>query len=418
MPTAKLTALSVANAKAPTHGRLEHWDAALPGFGLRVTEKGAKSWTVLYRLHGRLRRATLGGYPALSLAAARDRAREILLEVAKGNDPAAAKAEERRREADLFQAVAAEFIERHAKPNNRTWRRQDADLKREFLPLWRDRRIGSIAKRDVLEVLDKIADRSSPRRANRYLALLKKLFSWCAERGYVEASPAATVKPLAREVSRDRVLSDDELALVWRCCESAGWPFGQLFQLLILTAQRLGEVSTMRWRDVDLRKAVWTVPAAAAKNGIANEVPLSPAAVAVLTSLPPLGQDGFVFPALNGSANPVSGFSKAKVRLDKAIALELDNDERPKIQPWRLHDLRRTAASRMAELGIAPHVIEKVLNHVTGSLAGVAGVYNRFGYGPEKRHAVEAWAAHVGRLIEPPSVKVVAIDGRIGASGG
>jgi integrase len=418
MPTAKLTALVVANAKRPARGRLEYWDAALPGFGLRVTDKGAKSWTVLYRVHGRLRRATLGGYPALSLAGARDRAREILLEVEKGNDPAVAKAEERRREADLFQAVATEFIERHAKPNNRTWRRQDADLKREFLPLWRDRPIGSITKRDILGVLDKIADRSSPRRANRYLALIKKLFNWCAERGYVEASPAATVKPLAREVSRDRVLSDDELGLVWRCCEHAGWPFGRLFQLLILTAQRLGEVSTMRWRDVDLDKAVWTVPAAAAKNGVANEVPLSSAAVTVLHSLPPLGREGFVFPALNGTANPVSGFSRAKARLDRAIAFELGNDERATMLPWRLHDLRRTAASRMAELGIAPHVIEKVLNHVSGSLAGVAGVYNRFGYGPEKRHALEAWAAHVCRLIGQSSAHVVPISGKMRASGG
>jgi integrase len=140
-------------------------------------------------------------------------------------------------------------------------------------------------------VLDKIADRTSPRRANRYLALLKKLFNWCAERDNVEASPAANIKPLAREVSRDRVLSDDELQLVWRCCEAIGWPFGDLFRLLILTAQRLGEVSTMRWRDVDLDAGMWTVPSGTAKNGVANEVPLSPASVAILTSLPPLGKD-------------------------------------------------------------------------------------------------------------------------------
>src|SRR5580704_5355327 len=159
MPSIRLTARTVENTKPPAHGRIEYWDAALPGFGLRVTEKGAKSWTVLYRVHGRVRRSTLGGYPALPLAAARDRAREVLREVDKGNDPAASKAEQRRREADLFQAVAGEFIERHAKPNNRGWRRQDTDLKREFLPLWRDRPIASIAKGDILEVLDKITDR-------------------------------------------------------------------------------------------------------------------------------------------------------------------------------------------------------------------------------------------------------------------
>jgi integrase len=412
MPSIKLTARTVENARPPAHGRIEYWDAALPGFGLRITDKGAKSWTVLYRAHGRLRRATLGAYPIVSLSEARDRAREVLREVEKGNDPATAKAEQRRRDADLFQEVAAEFIERHAKPNNRTWQRQDIDLKREFLPLWKDRAISSIAKRDILEVLDKIADRTSPRRANRYLALIKKLFNWCAERGYVETAPAANIKPLAREVSRDRVLSDDELQRVWRCCEPLGWPFGDLFRLLILTAQRVGEVSTMLWRDIDLDKAIWTVPGATAKNGVANEVPLSPAGVAILEDLPPLGRQGFVFPALNGSGNPVSGFSRAKARLDKEIAAALAAANLAPMPPWRLHDLRRTAASRMAQFGVSPHVIEKILNHTTGSLAGVAGVYNRYGYGPEKRHALETWAGYLERLTDPSVIQVVTLSGR------
>jgi len=157
----------------------------------------------------------------------------------------------------------------------------------------------------------------------------------------------------------------------------------------------------MRWPDVDRAKATWTVPAEIAKNGVANEVPLSPAAVAILRAVPSLGGDGYVFPSLNGSGRPVSGFSKVKARLDKAIAAELaaTNGALP---PWRLHDLRRSAASGMAQLGIAPHIIEKVLNHVSGSLAGVSGVYNRFGYGGEKRHALESWAAHLQRLIDPP----------------
>jgi integrase len=150
----------------------------------------------------------------------------------------------------------------------------------------------------------------------------------------------------------------------------------------------------MRWSDVDLVKATWTVPAEIAKNGVANEVPLSPAAVSILKALPSFADHGYVFPSINGSGRPVSGFSKAKARLDKAIAAELapTNGAMP---AWRLHDLRRSAASGMAQLSIAPHVIEKVLNHVSGSLAGVAGIYNRFGYGGEKRHALESWAARV-----------------------
>jgi hypothetical protein len=191
MPSIKLTAMSVANAKLPEQGRVEYWDAALPGFGLRVTAKGAKSWTMIYRASGQQRRMTLGHYPTLPLSAARDRARAALREIEKGNDPATAKAEEeQRREADLFLSVIAEFIERHAKPNNRGWERQDRDLRREFLPHWRGRAIGSIKRCDILDRLDQIADRSSPRRANRYLALLKKLFAWCVERGIIEDSPA------------------------------------------------------------------------------------------------------------------------------------------------------------------------------------------------------------------------------------
>ena len=407
MPSIKLTALSVANAKPPAQGRVEYWDATLPGFGLRVTEKGAKSWTVLYRARGQLRRVTLGHYPALPLAAARDRARGVLREAENGGDPAAAKAEERRREADVFRSIIPEFIERHAKPNNRGWARQDRDLRREFLPHWRDRPISAIGRREILELLDKIADRSSPRRANRYLALIKKLFAWCVERGYIEASPASSIKPPGREVSRDRVLSDDETRLIWQCCEKAGWPFGDLFRLLIVTAQRLGEVAAMSWENVNLEERVWTIPADLAKNGVANEVPLSPLAIEILNGLPSLGKRGYVFPALNGSGNPVSGFSRAKARLDKQMAEKCESDGAKPVPAWRLHDLRRSAASGMAQFGIAPHVIEKVLNRVSGSLSGVAATYNRFGYAPEKRHALETWATHVERLIRPPAANVV-----------
>ncbi len=318
MPTMKLTALAVAKASAPQQGRLELWDAVLPGLGLRITNKGAKSWTVLYRVPGgRQRRATLGRYPALSLAVARQQAADLLTALANGNDPAADKAEKRRREeADRFDSVIAEFIERHAKPNNRGWQRQDRDLRREFLPEWRERPIGTITRRDILAVLDRIADRTSPRRANRYLALLKKLFAWCVERGMIDASPAAAIRPPGREMSRDRVLSGAELRLFWQGSERLGWPFGRLFQLLTLTAQRLGEVGAMRWGDIDFARAIWTVPAEVAKNGVANEIPLSPATLAILAELPS-PRTGYVFPAMSGSCNPVSGFSKAKERLDR-----------------------------------------------------------------------------------------------------
>jgi integrase len=399
MPTVKLTALSVANAKPPAKGRVEYFDAALPGFALRVTHTGTKSWTLLYRPAGqdKLRRLTLGAYPALSLADARGLAREAIHEADAGADPAAEKTAERQHNiASLFENVAAEFIARHCRPRNRGWHRQERDLQREFLPAWRGRPIGSIARLDIIKELDRIADRSSPRRANRYLALIKKLFSWAAERGYVEASAAAVVKPPGREVSRDRVLADAELAAVWRCCEQAGWPFGDLFRLLAVTGQRLGEVAAMRWENIDLSARIWTVPAELSKNSIANEVPISDLAFEILERLSPLAghSSGYVFPAMNGSSNPVSGFSRAKANLDKALSAGVD------FAPWRLHDLRRTAASGMARLGVAPHVIERLLNHMQ---PGVAGVYNRFGYLPEKRTALDLWAAHIRQTIDLPS---------------
>jgi integrase len=406
MPSLKLTALGVARARVPEQGRVEYWDTVLPGLALRVTNKGAKSWCVLYRVDRRQRRATIGHYPATSLADARAEAGKLLAEVDKGVDPLTAKAEEdKRREADRFERVVAEFIERHAKPNNRGWQRQDRDLRREFLPHWRDRSIDSIGRRDILEILDKIADRTSPRRANRYLALVKKVFAWCVDRGYIKASPAASIKPPGREASRDRVLTGDEIRTVWQCCEREGWPFGDLFRLLTLTAQRLGEVTAMRWRDVDLERAIWTVPAEIAKNGVANEVPMAPAAVAILSQAPS-PRAGYVFPSQNGSPNPVSGFSNAKSRLDREAAAARAGEPVP---PWRLHDLRRTAASGMAELQVAPHIIERVLNHVTGSRAGVAGVYNRFGYLSEKRQALVAWANRISQLVDPAPANVVTL---------
>jgi integrase len=403
MPTVKLTALSVANAKPPAKGRVEYFDAALPGFALRVTHTGSKSWTLLYRPAGRgkLRRLTLGAYPALSLADARELARKAVHDVDKGTDPAEAQTAERRHEAaSLFENVAAEFVARHCKPRNRGWRRQEGDLQREFLPVWRTRPISNITRLDIIKELDRIADRASPRRANRYLALIKKLFGWAAERGYVDTSPAAVVKPLGRETSRDRVLTDTELMAVWRCCcEQAGWPFGDLFRLLIITGQRLGEVAAARWENIDIEARMLTVPGELSKNGIANEVPLSGLAIEILEGLSPLdGYSGYVFPAMNGSGNPVSGFSRAKRNLDRALAAGGD------FVPWHLHDLRRTAASGMARLSVPPYIIERVLNHVQ---PGVAGVYNRFGYLPEKRAALDLWAAHIQQIVDPPANNVI-----------
>jgi integrase len=372
----------------------------LPGFGLRVTDRGAKSWVVMFRLGGRKmpkRRLTLGSYPKLSLAEARERAREALSQVARGCDPIVEN--KQKQDVAMFESVAAEFIERHAKPKNRGWKHQENEIKHDLLPHWRHRNIASISRSDVLYVLDLVSDRASPVKANRTLALIRKLFNWCLERGILNVSPAATVRPPGKEVSRDRVLSDYEIRHVWAACDDLGYPFGPVFQLLLATGQRRDEIGFLRWQDIDEDAAVWTVPKEISKNKTANEVPLSRLAMQIIGDLPRYKDCELVFPAANRSGKPISGYSKAKRRLDAAIAEFRTQNEKLAMPPWWLHDLRRTAASSMARLGVAPHVIERVLNHKSGSQAGVAGIYNRYGYLKEKREALELWAQHLAKLV-------------------
>jgi integrase len=221
--------------------------------------------------------------------------------------------------------------------------------------------------------------------------------SWAVERGLVEASPCDKVRAPAAETSRDRVLTDDEIRGAWAAFEGVGWPSGRLAQLLLLTGQRLREVADARWSEIDFAAKTWTIPKERAKNGVAHEVPLSEAALRILDALPRVEAGrrpaALIFTANGHSA--VSGFSRAKMAFDKAIA---GSGDAP-MPHWTLHDLRRTAASGMAGLGIAPHVVEAVLNHRGGSIKGVAAIYNRYSYGTEKRAALEAWGRYLEALV-------------------
>jgi len=232
--------------------------------------------------------------------------------------------------------------------------------------------------------LDGIAVRA-PVQANRVFAMLRKLFNWCVDRDILQASPCVRVKPPGRETDRDRVLSDDELKRVWRAAYLLGWPFGPAVKLLILTAQRRNEVAMMRWDEVDLDGALWTIPSEKSKNGRVHQVPLSPTALDIIKALPRMGEVVFT----TSGTKPISGFSKAKVRLDKLSG----------VTEWRLHDLRRTATTGMAKMGIGPHVVARILNHGAGTIRGVAAVYNRHAYLDERRTALEAWARRVDALV-------------------
>lgn len=407
----RLTDAAVKAAKADGSARREIPDAGAPGLYLVVQPSGARSWAIRYRAGGRPRKMTLGRYPATSLAEAREAARTALAAVDRGDDPAAARKAERAAgkaepDRDLVRTVAEEFLRRHAS-QNRTAAETARIFRREVLPRWGERKIHDIARRDVIEMLDAIADRGAPVMANRTLAAVRKLFAWAVSRDVIAASPAAGVKPPAAETRRDRTLTDDEIRAFWRATAEIGPPFGPLCRLLLVTGQRLGEVSGMTEAEIDNPDAptLWTIPAARAKNARAHAVPLSDLARAALAEAPRIaGPAGFVFTTTG--ARPVSGFARAKARLDAAMAKRLDSD----LAPWRLHDLRRTAASGMARAGARIEVVERVLNHASGSFAGVAGVYQRHEYRDEMRAALDAWAALLDRIVAGVDADVIALS--------
>jgi len=399
----------------PGAARREVPDGHTRGLFYVLQPTGAASWAYRYRFAGKPKKLTIGTYPAIDIKAARELASEAAKAIARGDDPAARKqaakvtarasANETR---DLVDGVVETFIERYAKKQTRegSWRETERILNKEIIGAWRGRRLSAIGRADVHDLLDKIVDRGAPIAANRTLAAFRRMCGWAVERGIIDASPCEKVKAPAGEKSRDRVLSDDELRLAWGAFNSTGWPFGPLAQLLVLTGARLREVGEMRWQEVDVAAKTWTIPKERAKNGVAHEIPLSSAAVQILESLPRIdggkAAPGFVFTTTGKTA--VSGFSRAKEQFDAAVldALRKAATDPTKItapEHWTLHDLRRTAASGMAGLGIAPHVVEAVLNHKSGTIKGVAAVYNRYSYSAEKRAALEAWARALDAIV-------------------
>ena len=389
----KLTALKVEQAGDPRK-RVEIPDAGKPGLYLVIQPSRKKSWAVRYRFKGQAKKLTLDGFP--SLGTARKLAQEALDVVAEGSDPAAEKRAKKYADtsSDLFSAVAADFVERHAKRNTRasSVRLTEQWLNKDVLPRWGNKRVQDITKRDVLDLLDAVIDRGGGLSANRVLAVIRKLFNWAVQRGVITVSPAAGIKPPLAEQSRDRILSDDEIRWLWLAGDKVGYPFGSMAKMLLLTGQRRNEVAGMTWAELDLDKKLWTLPGGRTKNDEAHEVPLSDPALAVIASLPRIKSDkGFLF-TTNGTTH-VSGYSRAKAVIDKGM-LDIAREERgleAEIPRWTFHDCRRTAVSGMARLGISLPVIEKTVNHSSGSFAGIVGVYQRHSFANEKRNALEAW---------------------------
>jgi integrase len=380
-------------------------NGSVAGLYLIVQPSGRKSWAVRYRHAGKSHKFTLGNYPAISLADARAQAGEAWALVHRGTNPATALRHEDEQQPS-FEAVVREFVTRHAK-KNRAWREQAriiglraagddlVVIEGGLVKRWGKRQLADIRRDEVVAALDDIIDRGAPYVANRTLAHLRKLFNWALPRYRLAENPCRGVQPPGEEHSRDRVLSDEELQRVWLAAGKIGGPFGAVVQLLILTGARLNEVARMEWSELDVERRLWTLPASRAKNKRRHEVPLSAAALAIIEARP-RGKGRFVFSTTHGRT-AVVGHDGVKVRLDALSG----------VTGWRLHDLRRTVASGMAGRKIALPVIEKVLNHSSGSFRGIVGVYQRHEFADEKREALDAWAAHVERLVNPPADNVV-----------
>jgi integrase len=382
MPTRSLTVASVARIKAPKRGQLDYFDAGFPGLALRVSYGGAKAWVYFYRLHGKLRRMSLGRFPAMSLDEARDAWRASRLAVGKGESPAHL----RPTTADTFAAVADEWLKRD-QAQNRSVAEVRRVIERDVKPAWGDRLIAAIDRRTALELIDGVADHGALTMARRLHAHLHRLFRWAVGRGIIETNPMADLPKVGAAVKRDRVLADSELASVWRTAEQTAWPFGPAIRLLILLGARREEIAALRWSEIHSDEI--RLPAARSKSGEPRIIPLSPAALALIQDLPRVGE--YVFSA-NGSG--ISGWSKAKRAIDVA-AVELNGGP---LQPWRLHDLRRTAATGLQRLGVALQVIEAILGHVSGSRAGVVGIYQRYQFLAEQKAALDAWGREVERI--------------------
>jgi integrase len=428
MPNLRLTQAAANNLKPPTSGRREVWDAQLPGFGLRISASGLKTWQAFYRVDGKMVREKLGSLAQIpDVRAARELARQSMTKARTGAHPV----EERRRkeEDERHQAEAEESRKRNtvAAVIDRYLAERPADKSRrpmraEYLAetartLEKDVKLTALGKRpldelssDDIKRLVRAIAKDAPSQANHTLAYLKAMLGWAVDEGLIEKNPASGVKMPAQKVERERALGEEEIRPFWLACDRIGWPFGPLAQLLLQTGQRRDELAHATWSEFDLDKETWTLPGERTKNGRGHIVHLSALAIETLAKLPRIAsKKGWVFTTgLGGGDTSVSGFGRGRER----IAAAMTEASGEAVAPFTLHDLRRSTATGMAALGIAPHVVDKILNHSSGKIAGVAKIYNRFEYLSERKTALEAWARHVESLIRPTPSNVVEIAAR------
>jgi integrase len=392
-------------------------DAVVPGLKVRVTDRGAKSYVLWRRFGGAPNPAarSLGKVGVITLSQAREKARGWLELVVKGEDP---KAIERAREeaegerkAATFAVAFEDYLRRHVRGQRRA-SAVEREMRKDILPLWRNKPVAAITHRDVIRLIEGIVDRGAPRQAHNVLGHIKTFFGWAVERGIygIELSPAAAIKPkrlIGEKNVRTRVLTDAELAAFWRATGRLNYPAGPLFRILLLTGQRKNEIAKARWREFDLNQKLLTVPAERFKSDSTHMVPLSDDAMVLLGTLPRWNAGDFLF-STTGGEKAANDFHKAKQRLDRhmlrilrAMArLRSDDPATVELPPFVLHDLRRTMRTRLSSLRIPDAVCEMIVGH---GRKGIQRVYDQHEYRDEMFEALEAWAARLRSITNPPS---------------
>jgi integrase len=402
------TLKSLKPTKQGTH--VDVWDLGFPGFGVRVSDTGRRTFVLTARYPGSNNptRRALGVYDKMSLEEAREKARAWLKLIARGIDPESAEETARqaalRKQENTFGAVCEEFFKRHLS-KTRQARRAEVDIRREFISRWADRPITEITRRDVLAVIDACVDRGNPYQAHNLLGYARRIFNWAIARGIygLESSPCDRMRPkeiIGAKKVRTRVLGNDELRALWRASEAMGYPYGSLFQMLAVTGQRKSEVAEARWSEFDLDKKLWEIPAERMKSDAGHAVPLSDEAMKVLLSLPRFTKGDFLFSASYGARPVVGGFDKAKKALDTKMRAEL----RRSFPPFVIHDIRRTMRTGLSTLPVPDLIRELVIAHTK---PGLHKVYDQHAYLDEKRHALELWATRLRGIVQPHQPNVV-----------
>lgn len=397
-----ITDAKILGLKSPASGQVEVADNVVGGLRVRIGASGVRTFILRKRIGGKQHNLTLGRYgPRFTLADARKKARGLLVDIESGGDPTATLVTPRSRASELgtVRELWTQYLEREVTGRKRSAGEIERIGARHILPAIGNRLADSITRADVTRLVEAVAfarpDKPTPRMGRAVHSQLSAFYSWAMPKlDRLPANPCRDAGRPAASKARDRYLDKAEIKAFWAACDRLGYPFREGFKLLLLTAQRRGEVFDADRAEFD--GDTWTIPAARSKNGVASIVPLANPVLTIVDAIPEFGNSAKLFPSRTNGQTSASGFSKAFERLCSLMAAEMGVDA---VQPFRLHDLRRTAATGMQRLGIAQTVVEALLNHVSGSRAGIVGVYQRHHFTDEKRHALEAWAAEIERIV-------------------